>query len=264
MRQSRIKAKLARDEPVLITCLHFGDSALFEMTSLMGFDGIWVDMEHHGISLERVTSLMAAARVGSSDIVVRPAKAEYLRMGRMLEVGAHAIMYPQCDTAEEAAEVVHWCKFPPLGRRGCDAANADVPYLSMPIAEYTEQANQETVIIIQIETAAALENVEQIAAVEGVDVLMLGPADMSLQLGIPGEIQHPKIIEATERVANAAIQCGKHWGRPVGSPEEAQKYMDMKGRFICSGADIVTIKLAHEALQAQYAALGFTFDNRLK
>ena len=70
MRQSRIKAKLARDEPVLITCLHFGDSALFEMTSLMGFDGIWVDMEHHGISLERVTSLMAAARVGSSDIVV--------------------------------------------------------------------------------------------------------------------------------------------------------------------------------------------------
>ena len=133
MKRSRIKAKLSRNEPVLVTTLHFTDPALFEMTSLMGFDGIWIDLEHHGVSLETASQLMLATRVGSSDIVARPAKGEFLRIGRMLEVGANAIMYPQCDNAEEAAEVVHWCKFPPLGRRGCDAANADAPFLSMPI-----------------------------------------------------------------------------------------------------------------------------------
>ncbi|MCA9214933.1 MAG: aldolase, partial [Planctomycetales bacterium] len=146
MRPSRIRSKLSRNEPVLITCLHFADPSLYEMTSLMGFDGIWLDMEHHGVSVETASRLTAAARVGSSDIVVRPAKGEFLRMGRMLEIGENAIMYPQCDDADEAAQVVHWSKFPPQGRRGCDAANADVPYMSMPLPEYIQEANKQTVI----------------------------------------------------------------------------------------------------------------------
>ncbi len=263
MRHSRIKSKLSRNEPVLVTTLHFTDPALFEMTSLMGFDGIWIDLEHHGLSLETAARLMLAARVGSSDIVARPAKGEFLRIGRMLEVGANAIMYPQCDDAEEAAEVVRWCKFPPLGRRGCDAANADAPYLSMPIEQYTQKANEETVTVIQIETASALENVEAIAQVEGVDVLMMGPADLSLQLGIPGQFDHPKIQDANQRIADAAMRHGKHWGRPVGSTDEAHQYLQMNARFITAGADIVSIKAAHEAMQNDYAKLGFSFDNRL-
>ena len=90
MRTSKIKAKLKRDEPVLLTTLHLTDPSLFELTSLMGFDGIWMDMEHHGYSVETATTLMRAARVGTADIVVRPAKGEFMRMGRMLEAGARA------------------------------------------------------------------------------------------------------------------------------------------------------------------------------
>src|SRR5690554_837772 len=105
MRASRIKAKWQRNEPALATQLHFTDPTVFELTSLMGFDAIWMDMEHHGYSLETASHLMRAARVGSSDIIARPAKGEFMRMGRMLEMGAQAIMYPRCQSPEEAAEV---------------------------------------------------------------------------------------------------------------------------------------------------------------
>lgn len=264
MRPSRLRTKLSAREPVLVTTLHFTDPALFEMVSMMGFDGIWLDLEHHGVSVESAANLMRAARVGSADIVARPAKGEFLRMGRLLEVGANAIMYPQCDDAAEAAEVVHWSKFPPTGRRGCDAANADVPYLSMPVAEYTQAANEQTVIIIQIETVEGLRNVDEIAQVDGVDILMLGPGDLSLQLGVPGQFDDPKIMDATQRVADAADRNGKHWGGPVGSTEHAQRYLDRNARFIAFGADIVMVKLGLESMQEDFAKLGFSFNNRLK
>ena len=263
MRTGCIRTKLDRNEPVLVTSLHFTDPALFEMTSLMGFDGIWIDLEHHALSLETAATMMRAARAGSSDVVARAAKGEFLRIGRMLEVGANAIMYPQCDDADEVAELVRWCKFPPLGRRGFDGANADVPYLSMPFAEYTRMANEQVVIIVQIETVSALEHVEQIAQVDGVDILMMGPADLSLQLGVPGQFDHPSMLGAMKRVAAAAEHHAKHWGRPAGSADQAQQYLDMGARFITCGADIVTMKLALESLQEDFGKLGFTFNNQL-
>src|SRR5262245_5612721 len=120
MRRSRIKAKLARNEPVLVTAIHFSDAAIHEMTSLMGFDGIWLDLEHHAHSLEAATHYIRAARVGVSDVIARPAKGEFMRMARLLEAGAKGIMYPRCSDAAEVKEVVRWAKFAPLGERGVD------------------------------------------------------------------------------------------------------------------------------------------------
>src|SRR6187401_2688611 len=120
MRTSRVKAKLSRGEPVLVTTLHLNEPSLYEMVSLMGFDAIWLDLEHHGFSVETAHNLLRAARVGTSDMIVRPAKGEFMRTSRILEAGAQGIMYPRCDTAEEAREVVKWAKFAPLGRRGLD------------------------------------------------------------------------------------------------------------------------------------------------
>src|SRR5437660_1246984 len=118
MRPSKIKAKLQRNEPVLVTALQILDGSLFELVGLMGFDGIWLDMEHHGPSVETATKLIRAARVGSADVMARIAKGEFMRMGRVLEAGAHGIMYPRCDNADEARAVVTWSKFAPMGRRG--------------------------------------------------------------------------------------------------------------------------------------------------
>jgi 4-hydroxy-2-oxoheptanedioate aldolase len=263
MRNSVVKAKLRRGEPALITCLHFGDPALYEMASLMGFDALWIDLEHHPISVEHAANLMRAARAGASDIIARPGKGEFMRMCRMLEAGAQGIMYPRCENAAEAAEVVKWAKFAPQGERGADAANADADYCFAPIGSYIQKANDETFLVVQVESEAAVEHVEAIARVPGVDVVMIGQGDFSVLAGIPYQFDHPKVVRAVERVAAAAKSAGIHWGTTSGGPEHSRRLMDMGARFICHGADIIIMKRGLEEIQANYAPLGFTFENRL-
>jgi 4-hydroxy-2-oxoheptanedioate aldolase len=264
MRASRIKTKLQRGEPVLITTLHLIDPSVYELTSLMGFDGIWMDLEHHTYSLQTAAELMRAARVGAADIVARPAKGEFMRMQRMLEAGAHGIIYPRCDDAAEAADVVGWAKFAPAGRRGCDGANPDMPYLTMPVDEYVAEANRQTFVIIQIESPQALEQVDEIAAVDGVDILMLGPGDFSILSGIPGQFGDERVREAKRKIAEAARRAGKHWGCPAGTIEQAQELMDMGARVMFYQADILMIKAGLEQVQQEMSPLGFTFDNQVK
>ena len=261
MRPSIVKAKLRKNEPVLVTTLHFTDPAIYEIAGRMGFDAIWMDMEHHGYSVETATSLMRAARVGRSDIMTRPAKGEFMRMGRMLEAGAHGIMYPRCSGPEEAAEVVKWAKFAPMGERGFDGGNPDMPYVTMNMADYIHQANKETWIVIQLEDQKAVDQAEAIAAVPGVDILLLGQADFSVLSGIPGDFAHAKIQSALEKTAKAAKNTGKHWGTPVATPERGRQIMDMGARFICAGSDLRHIKTGLESLQKGFGPMGFTFNN---
>ena len=264
MRTSKIKDKLSRNEPAFITTLHFTDPSIFELTSLMGFDGIWVDMEHHSTSVETSSNLMRAARVGTSDIVARPAKGEFMRMCRMLEMGAQAIMYPRCTSPEEAAEVVKWAKFAPQGQRGVDGGNADGLYCGAPLTKYLSHANDQTVVIIQLEDQASVDQAEAIAAVEGVDAIMLGPGDFSILSGVPGQVGHELVQKATESVAAAARNTGKHWGRPMFTVEDAKHCLDMGARLCFHGADLLLVKRGLEAIQHDFAPLGFKFENQLE
>jgi 4-hydroxy-2-oxoheptanedioate aldolase len=259
MRKSRVKNKLKNNEPALITCLHLMDASVYELVSIMGFDGIWVDMEHHGHDMGTVNHMMRAARVGVSDIMCRPAKGEFMRMGRMLEAGAHGILYPRCDDATEAKEVVRWSKFAPLGTRGFDGGNPDMPYCMMDPVEYLQMANDETWIAVQIEDQRSLENAEEMAAVDGVDVLFLGPSDFSILSGVPGQFDHPKLQNAVEKIAQAAKNQGKHWGMPSGTPERTKELLDLGATLICHGADIMLVKTGLENIQKQMSPLGFTF-----
>jgi 4-hydroxy-2-oxoheptanedioate aldolase len=263
MRPSRIKAKLKRNEPVLLPMLHLLDPAAYELASLMGFDGIWLDLEHHGTSVETAANLMRAARVGTADILCRPAKGEFMRMGRILEAGAQGIMYPRCDHAEEARQVVTWSKFAPLGRRGIDGSNADSPYGTMKFVEYLRAANENTFVCVQIEDPAALVHVREMAAVEGVDVIFLGPGDFSILAGVPGQFDHPLVQNAIREIAAAAKQAGKHWGMPCNTPQEARQLVDLGARFLYSGTDIFMLKNAFADMQRSFASVGFTFENRL-
>ncbi len=263
VRPSKIKAKLRRNEPVLLTTLHLFDPSLYEMTSLMGFDGIWLDLEHHGTSVETALTLLRAARVGSADVMVRPAKGEFMRLGRILEAGAQGIMYPRCADAAEAREVVAWSKFAPVGKRGVDGGNPDMPYCSMPLTDYLRAANEQTFVVIQIEDQQALANAGAIAAVPGVDVLFFGPGDFSILSGIPGQFDHPLVHQAIGAIADAAQKAGKHWGMPSPSVDRTRQLLDLGARFLCHGADIIFVKNGLEEMQRNFAPLGFTFDNRL-
>lgn len=259
MRVSQIRGKLTRNEPVLVTTLHLCDATLFEMASLMGFDGLWIDMEHHAHSLADVQNLMRAARIGRADILTRPAKGEFMRLGRMLEAGAQGIIYPRCDNADEARELVKWAKFPPLGKRGCDGGNADNPYCFTPTAKYLREANEQTFLVAQIEDPDALEHAEEIAAVPGIDVLFLGPGDFSALGGFPGQIEHPRITEATQRIAEATRRAGKHWGRPVSSAQDAREVIEQGGRLINYSSDLLIMKEGFQRIQRDFSAAGFAF-----
>jgi 4-hydroxy-2-oxoheptanedioate aldolase len=259
MRHSRIRAKLAKNEPALCTALCFADPAIYELASVMGMDGLWLDMEHHGHSVETASQLMRAARVGKSDIVARPGKGEFMRMGRLLEVGAQAIMYPRCESAEEAAEVVRWAKFAPIGKRGFDGANADAVYCGYSMTDYIAHANRETVIIVQLEEQKAVDQAEAIAAVPGVDVLMLGPADFSILEGFAGQFDHAGFPPALKKIASAARNTGKHWARPVASPEQAKESLEMGARLLFYGADLLFIRRGLQKMQSDFGEVGFSF-----
>lgn len=263
MKTSRIKTRLSANQPALVTSLQYSDPALYELVSMLGFDGIWIDLEHHHRSLETAAQLMRAARIGTSDIIARPAKGEFLRMSRMLEAGAQGILYPRCDDAKEAAEVVRWSKFAPLGDRGFDGSHPDVPFASLAVPDYLKQANEQTLVIVQIESPEALAQAEKIAAVNGVDVLMLGPADFCIASGIPGQWDHPVIDDAVQRLADAARRAGKHWGSPTRSVEHTQQLLDLGARFICHNSDFQIIKEGFEQLRKSFETLGFEFQNRL-
>lgn len=262
MRRSIVKAKWAKNQPALITCLHLTDPSIFELVGLMGFDGLWMDMEHHGYSLETAQGLMRATRVGNIDIMVRPANGEFMRMGRMLESGALGVMYPRCSGADEAREVVKWAKFAPLGQRGFDGANPDQPYCSMDMKSYVKMANRETWIVIQIEDEKALRQVDKIAAVEGVDALLLGQADFSLLSGIPGEFGHKKIDTALKTIGKAAKKHGKAWGTPCGTAERSKQLLDMGAKLICHGADLLWVMNGMKKVQEEFTKMGFTFNNQ--
>jgi 4-hydroxy-2-oxoheptanedioate aldolase len=263
MRFSRVKEKMRQGKPAMVVTCHVADPAVFEMTSLIGFDGIWIDLEHRAVGEHMAANLMRAARVGVSDIIARPAKGEFMQMGRLLEVGAQGIMYPRCETAEEAAEVVRWAKFAPMGERGVDGANADANFGTISMPDYLRLANEHTLVIIQLESQSALQNAEAIASVPGVDCLMLGPGDLSVLSGIPYQFDHPIIQGAYETISAAAKKTGKWWGTVSGSPEHTRMLLDLGALFICHNADILILRRGLEAIQSNYAPLGFTFENRL-
>lgn len=263
MRRSVVKEKWRQQQAAMGVGLHIPEPAVFELASLMGFDFIWLDLEHHAISVETANNLIRAARVGRTDVMCRPAKGEFFRLGRLLEAGAHGILYPRCDNAEEAREVVRWSKFAPLGTRGYDGSNPDMPYLTGNMAEYLRKANEETWLVIQIEDPKALEHADEIAAVEGVDALMLGPADFGILAGHPGQFEHSVVWTAMERVKHAAERHGKVWGSlGLGTPW-IERLVRMGAQWLTCGFDIAWIRDGMLNAQREMKELGFHFDNQL-
>jgi 4-hydroxy-2-oxoheptanedioate aldolase len=227
----------------------------------MGFDCIWLDLEHRGFSLETATNLIGRARVGSADIIARPGKGEFARMARLLEAGAHGIMYPRCENAAEASEVVRWARFAPLGERGFDGGNADNAFGAFPPEQYVARANRETFIAVQVESPAAVEHARAMADVDGVDLLFFGPGDFSVLSGLPGRVDAPPVLRAMEQTSAAARQGGKRFGSLAFSVKQARRLLDMGATFVACGCDLVLLRGCYRQMQEEYSKLGFQFGD---
>lgn len=263
MRFSRVKKRWAQGQPVLATVAHFTDPASAELIGLMGIECLWIDLEHQPMSIADATAIMRAARVADMDVMARPAKGEFMRMARLLEAGASLIMYPRCESPEEARELVRHAKFPPLGERGYFSASPDNPYSTLRMSDYLRLANEETILLAQIESPTALAVGQQIAEVDGIDMLFFGPGDFSLAAGVPGDFQSPVVRNAMAETCRQAKAAGKRFGTLVGSLEEAKEVLELGASLVCYGGDLHFIREALIDVKRRFAPLGFVFEDKL-
>ena len=208
MPPNRVKQKLLAGQRSLGTMLfEFATTGIARIAAQAGAEFVVCDMEHTGWSVETIKMLIATSRAASLAPFVRVPATEYHFIARVLDMGAQGVMCPMVESAEQARRMVASAKYPPQGRRGAAFGIAHDDYSGGNLVEKVESANRESLLIAQIETAAGVENVEAIAAVEGIDVLWIGQYDLSLSLGTPGQFTHPKMEDATARVLAA---CRKH------------------------------------------------------
>ncbi len=253
MRTSKVKSAWKQDRVALGTLVKSIDPVHSEALSQMGLDFLWYDLEHSDKSVETFANLARASRVGDVDILARPGRWEYMRMGRLLEAGSTGILYPRCESAEEARELVKWSKFHPLGERGFDGGSADNNYGQYPADNYTKQANDNTWIVAQIESPRAVDHLDEIAAVEGINCLFFGPGDFSALSGRPGDVKGESTLQAARATAKAAIAAGKEFGTLVFDKEHALHMRELGAKLLVLGADIVFYKKAYENLIESYS-----------
>ena len=213
MQPNLVKQKLLAGQRSLGTMLfEFATTGIARIAAQAGAELIVCDMEHTGWSVETIKMLIATSRAASLAPFVRVPATEYHFIARVLDMGALGVMCPMVESAEQARRMVASAKYPPQGRRGAAFGIAHDDYTGGNLVEKVESANRESLLIAQIETAPGVENVEAIAAVDGLDVLWIGQYDLSLSLGTPGQFTHPKMEEATARVLAACQKHGKAAG----------------------------------------------------
>lgn len=244
MRNSKVLNRLRADKPVLMCSVNMGINTMgVEMAGKIGFQAVWLDMEHRSYTWREMETLIMAARLGGADAMVRIRKQEgYATFLRPLQEGASGIMVPHVRSAEEAARWVEFGKYGPTGRRGLENVMRDADLGLTDTATYVEHALRETFLVIQIEDIEAVEAVDEIAAVPGYEILFVGPSDLSNGYGVIGQLRHPKVMAAIEKVAEAAARHGKWWGLPVTDAEEAAEFAEMGGRFFNIGGDFGWIR----------------------
>ena len=239
--RNSVKEKLARNEIVAsMTVRLVRGIEIAQIAKTAGFDMFYIDIEHSSFSLDITGQIcLAALSAGITPMVRVPSNtSEYI--SRVLDGGALGVIAPHIGSAEEARAVVKAAKFSPLGERGAAGVLPHLQYRSFPILEANAAINDATMVIVQFESADAVNKANEIAAVEGVDMVLIGVNDMLASLGLAGQYEHPKVRDAYERTIAACRKHGKHVG--VGGlsarPKLIAEFIAMGARMVSTGTDI--------------------------
>lgn len=219
-----------------------------------GYDGFWLDAEHAGISTDQITMAALAGRACGLGSFVRMPVTNYAAVTQALESGVDGVMAAQVVSAAEAEKFVTWAKFAPRGVRGLNTQGADANFTHKSQLELAHDANRDHFVAIQVETLGALEEADAIAKIDGVDLLFIGPADLSQALGVLGQPDHEKVWAAIDRVAEACRRHGKAWGIVPASPTYADRCAQKGCRMITFGSDVAAMRLGVQALKTMYAS----------
>jgi 2-keto-3-deoxy-L-rhamnonate aldolase RhmA len=256
--ESPVKKLFREGQPVVAATITSSSVEVAAQLANMGFDYLWVEMEHSPITLETLRHIVLATRGLQAQVFARVPVNELWTAKRVLDMGVSGVIFPFSSTPELAAQAAAACHYPPVGRRG---SGANLARFTWPTQDnYADSADQNVTVITIIEEARAVENVEAIAATPGVDALFIGTSDLSYSLGLRGDQNHPLLQEAIGKVVAAAHKHGKVVGRPTASPDQVKEYMQQGFRlfqaptelgFLAAGAKSYLGPLEKARAQAQ-------------
>jgi 2-keto-3-deoxy-L-rhamnonate aldolase RhmA len=210
-----------------------------------GYDWLFVDMEHNTMSIDTAVQICIAAQDAGITPLVRVPGFQHFHASRALDGGAQGIVVPHVDTPEVAHQMVSACRYPPLGHRSVTGMLPQIDFESRPLGEATASINAATLLVLMIETHVGVENADAIAAIDGVDALLVGTNDLCMEMGLPGEVGHPRVMEAQQRVVDACRAHGKYPGLGgVYEPALMERYVDMGMRLILAGNDVAFMMAA--------------------
>lgn len=241
MRKSRVLRKMREGKVATCTKLNLSDPRAAEIAAMCGFDCLWIDLEHVPNSMASVEETVRAAKTQDVDVLTRVSKGCYSDICRPLEADSTGVMIPHLMSLEEAKRIVYFTKFHPVGRRPIDGGNADGAYCLVDGDDYMKEANKERFTVVQIEDPEPLDELEEICALPGIDMIFFGPADFSQGLG-DMENKAEEVDRVRRLVAETARRHGKFAGT-VGSAANFDSLVDMGYTFISTGADVIALSV---------------------
>lgn len=247
----RIKEKIRGGEPSLGSWMSMAHPSIAEILAMAGWDWVVIETEHTAIDVSEVLRLIIAIEQRGSVPLVRLAWNDPIQAKAVLDSGAAGVLVPMVNSKAEAELAVKMTKYPPLGFRGVGLARAQG--YGENFDAYVQNANADTLLMVQIEHRDAVANIEEILSVPGIDGTFIGPYDLSLSLGIPGQTSHPQVVEAKRKVKEATLShgliAGVHFVQPRTAVEDCRQAVKEGYRFIAMGTDILFLGDSARALQ---------------
>jgi len=221
-----------------------------------GFDWLFIDMEHNAMDIDIACQIAVAAQDAGITPIVRVPGFEHHLAARALDGGAQGIVFPHVDDAETAAKLVSYCRYPPAGKRSMTGALAQLDFKTYPLDETAVSVNDATFVVMMLESPEAIANADAIAAVPGVDALLIGTNDLCFEMGIPGQYTHERVIAAYQTMVDACKTHGKFPGMGgVYATDQMKIYTDMGVRFILTGSDFAFMMKGAKAQSAAVRGL---------
>lgn len=251
VRKNKFKQALSGDKPLFGLWMGIPDTTVAEIGAGAGFDWVLVDAEHGPFDLKSIMAHLQAIAPYSVSPIVRPVEGRTALIKQLLDIGAQTLLIPMVDTVEQARQLVKAAYYPPAGIRGLGTSMARAANWNRT-QNYLQKANDEICIIVQIETVMALNNIEEIVAVEGVDAVFIGPSDLSASMGHIGNPGHPEVVDAIQRAFQIVLAAGKQPGVLAVTKDLALAYVKAGARFVGVGVDAALLANATKQLAADY------------
>lgn len=238
MKINHVKKALSDGKVQLGTAFaQFRSPDVVRILAAAGFHWAYLDTEHGGFDLETVQDLCRIAMYAHLLPIVRVADLQYSLIARALDCGAQGIIFPRVESPELLEKAVSWIKFPPMGVRGFGLSPLQVDHEKVGIPEIIEHMNANTMVVLQIETRLAVERRDELLSVPGIDAVMVGPVDLSISLGVPGDFQHPRMVEAMEKIRDSCIAHGVAPGTQTRNLPLAKFWRERGMRFLGCGSE---------------------------